>query len=178
MIDWKLGIQTRRSIGLARAGAWRSRFDSFSYDDKMLRFKDRVNSIRLYTQLRKQAILHALQNIPVVNDLQVLALGKEDLFGVFRTAHRVGTHLRLLHLLAHLVRGVFAAQDEVVHGLQTEEREEVPGQRRDPSHIQVARAHTGLQHLLELRGEREWQFHWGSMLVIERCRPLGEEQSY
>ena len=118
-----------------------------------------VNSIQLYTQLCKQAILHTLQDIPVVDNLQVLALGKEDLLGVFRTTHRVGTHLCLLHLLAHLVRGVFAAQDEVIHRLQTEQRQEVPGQRRDPSHIQVARANTGLQHLLELRGEREGQFH-------------------
>lgn len=120
---------------------------------------DRVNSIHLYTQPRKQAILHALQNVPVVNDLQVLAFSKEDLLGVFRTTHRVGTHLALLHLLGHLVGGVFAAQDEVVHGLQAEERQEVPGERRDPSHVQVARTNTGLQHLLELRGEREGQFH-------------------
>jgi hypothetical protein len=126
----------------------------------MLRFKKtRVNSIHLYTELRKQAVFHALQNIPVVNDLQVLALSKENLLGVFRTTHGVGTHLRLLHLLAHLVRSVLAAQDEVVDGLQTEERQEVPGQRRDPSHVQVARANTSLQHLLELRGEREGQFH-------------------
>ena len=126
----------------------------------MLRFKkSRGNSIHLYAELRKQAVFHALQNIPVVNDLQVLALSKENLLGVFRTTHGVGTHLRLLHLLAHLVRGVFAAQDKVVNRLKTEERQEVPGQRRDPSHVQVARTNTGLQHLLELRGEREGQFH-------------------
>jgi len=88
-----------------------------------------VNSIQLYTQLCKQAILHTLQDIPVVDNLQVLALGKENLLGVLRTAHGVGTHLRLLHLLAHLICGVFAAQNEVVHGLQTEERQEVPGER-------------------------------------------------
>lgn len=129
--------------------------------------KKKVNSIHLYTQLRKQAVLHALQNIPVIDDLQVLAFGNEDLLWVFRAAHGVGTHLRLLHLLAHLVRGVFAAQNEVVHGLQTEQRQEVPGERRDPSHVQVARAHTCLQHLLELRGEGEGQFHWESTLAIE-----------
>lgn len=93
----------------------------------------------------------------MVDDFEVLTLSIEELRRVFSATHGVGVaHLCLLHLLRHLVRGVLAAQDEVVYGLQAEEREEVPRERGNPSDVQIAGADAGLQHLLELRGEGEW----------------------
>ena len=95
----------------------------------------------------------------MVNDLQVLSLRSEDLLGILCAAHGIGSHLSLLHLLAHLVGGILATQDEVVNRLETEQSQEVPRKRRHPSDIQIAGTDTGLQHLLELRCKREWQFH-------------------
>jgi hypothetical protein len=54
---------------------------------------------------------------------------------------------------------VVASEDKVIDGLKAEKREEVPGQTGDPSHVKVAGSHAGLEHGLELRGEREREFH-------------------
>ena len=56
-------------------------------------------------------------------------------------------------------RTVIAAEDEVVYRLQTEQGQEVPRQTRDPSDIKIFSSNTRLQHRLELRSQREWQFH-------------------
>ena len=54
---------------------------------------------------------------------------------------------------------VVAAENKVVHWLQTKESEEVPGQTRHPSHIEVTRSHSRLEHSFELRSQWEREFH-------------------
>ena len=129
----------------------------------MIMLMTRYIAIYLQTKLLKQAILHTLEDVFVINDLQVLALCSEDLLWVFGTTHGVCSHLCLLHLLAHLVCSILATQDEVVHRLQTEQGQEVPRERRHPSDVQVAGTNTSLQHLFELRCQREGQFHCATL---------------
>jgi hypothetical protein len=123
-------------------------------------------AIYLQTKLLKQAIFHTLEDILVVNDFQVLTFRSEDLLRVLSTTHRVGSHLCLLHLLAHLVCSILATQNEVVHRLQTEQSQEVPRERRHPSDIQIAGTDTSLQHLLELRCQWEGEFHCGKSVDV------------
>lgn len=54
---------------------------------------------------------------------------------------------------------IVAAKDKVVDWLQTEQSEEIPGQAGNPSHIQITRPYTRLEHRFELRSQRERQFH-------------------
>lgn len=56
-------------------------------------------------ELRKQSVLNSIQNVPVLDDFQVLRFGVEDLLLVLGAAHWVLAHLLLHHLLAHLVGG-------------------------------------------------------------------------
>jgi hypothetical protein len=55
---------------------------------------------------------------------------------------------------------IVAAENKVVHWLQTEEGEEIPGQTRHPSHIKITRSYSRLEHSLELRSQREREFHF------------------
>lgn len=71
---------------------------------------------------------------------------------------RARVHRR--HLLSDL-RGVVAAKEEVVDGLQAEQREEVPGQAADPADVKVARAHAGLEHRFKLRCQGKGEFYCG-----------------
>lgn len=50
---------------------------------------------------------------------------------------------------------IVAAEDEVIDGLQAEQRQEIPRKTRDPSNVQIPGANTGLEHRLELR--RQWE---------------------
>lgn len=54
-----------------------------------------------------------------------------------------------------LILTIVASQYEVVHWLQAKQGKEIPAQARYPSHVQISSSNTGLQHLLELRRERE-----------------------
>jgi hypothetical protein len=54
---------------------------------------------------------------------------------------------------------IVAAENKVVHWLQTKESEEVPGQTRHPSHIEVTRSYSRLEHSFKLRSQGEREFH-------------------
>ncbi len=55
---------------------------------------------------------------------------------------------------------ILAAQQEIEHGLQAKNAQEVPADARHPPRIHVLGGHAGLKHALELDGQGERQFHY------------------
>lgn len=115
----------------------------------------------------------------MLDDFKILDLGIEVLVRILGASHGVLAHLCLSHLLCHLCGGfvllasrtqlattlgwcagedvhtIITPQNEIVDRLQSKQRKEIPAQTAHPSHIQIPRPDTSLQHLLKLRRERE-----------------------
>lgn len=58
-----------------------------------------------------------------------------------------------------MTRTITTPQNKIIHRLQPKQSQEIPTQTRHPPHIQIPRAHSTLQHALELRRQRERQLH-------------------
>ena len=119
----------------------------------------------------------------MLNDGEVFGLGEELFIGVHAGAEHLTSALRahLGHLLGHLVGSwggcrrisydaqtedseggthtVFTTKQEIEHGLQAKDAQEIPADARHPARIHISRRHARLEHALELDGEREWEFH-------------------
>jgi len=76
----------------------------------------------------QQPLLCAIQNTPMVKDLQILRLCLEHLVRLLTWTEwiRTGTWIHLRHLLCHLTCRVLIAKDEDKDALQAEQAQEVP----------------------------------------------------
>ena len=107
------------------------------------------------------------------HDLNVLCLALEHFIRVCAGSHHIdrgrSTHL----LLCHLARCVVASEEVDKDRLQTEEADKVERDRGHPTGIEITRRNTSLQHLLELWGNREREFHCGEMLITTHAKLQG-----
>jgi len=94
----------------------------------------------------------------MLENFEILCFACKELIGILLGPHHTCAWIGLLHLLRDLVRRwkrhcqlfpkwksqanhnwiiltVIASQDKIVHGLEPEEGEEVPGQAGHPSHV-------------------------------------------
>ena len=94
------------------------------------------------------------------HDLDILRLALEHLIRIRTRTHHIRSRRRPAHLLLrHLARCVVAAEEVNEDGLKTEKADEVERDGGDPAGIEVARCYAGLEHLLELWGDGEGEFH-------------------
>lgn len=63
---------------------------------------------------------------------------------------------------------VVTSKEEHIDKLETEDTQKVPADARHPPRVHVLGHNTGLEHALELDGNREWQFHWLRLALVNK----------
>ena len=101
------------------------------------------------------------------HDLDILRLALKHLIRIRTRPHHIRPRRRPAHLLLrHLARCVVAAEEVDEDGLQAEEADEVQRDGGHPAGVEVACCYACLQHLFELWGDGEGEFHWGVLVWL------------
>ena len=66
---------------------------------------------------------------------------------------------------------IIVSENEYEDGLETKEVKKIPGERRDPSHVEVAGSDAGLKHGFEAEGEGEGKFHYKQTSASQHMEP-------